>query len=136
MTKFLTIAASAAALIVGASTANAETCMVKEQIPVPCAGNYGYAPAPAYGGRAYRAPVYGAPVYRAPVYGGPAYSNYYADDYYGGYGGDYYGYDDSYYGGYPGGYYGYGGPSISFGFGGFGFGGGHHGGHHYWHHRH
>lgn len=122
MMKLLAIAASAAALTLGASTANAETCMVKEQIPVPCEGNSRYAPAPVYGG-----PVYGGPVYRAPVYRAPVYSNYYYDDdYYGGYG-------DDYYGGYPGGFYGYGGPSISFEFG--GFGGGHHG-HHRWHHRH
>src|SRR5262245_56979730 len=117
MMKFLAIAASVAAITVGASTANAETCMVKEQIPVPCEGNYRYAPAPAYGGPVYRAPVYRAPVYSQYYYAG--YDPYYDDDYY--------------YGGYPGGFYGYGGPSISFGFG--GFGGGHHG-YHRWHHRH
>jgi hypothetical protein len=121
MTRFLAIAAVAAALMGGASVASAETCMVKEQIPVPCEGNTRYAPGPVYG-----APVYRAPVYQAPVYGGPVYSDYYYDDgYYGGYN------DNYYYPSYGANY----GPSISFG---FGFDGGrhHHGNFRRWHHRH
>jgi len=122
MTRLLAIGAALGAIMFGASAANAETCMVKEQIPVPCAGNYGYAPAPRYAAPVYR------PVYRAPVYAAPVYGSYYGDDYYDGY------YDDDYYYGGPG-YYAA--PSVSFGFG-FGgdFGGRHHGGHHRWHHRH
>ena len=125
MTRFLALAAVAAALSAGAPAAQAETCMVKEQIPVPCAGNRTYAPAPFYRGPVYGAPVYGGAVYGAPVYGGPAYSDYYANDYYGGY--------DNYYG--EPGYGAYYGPSISFG---FGFGGDHHrhGDFHRRHHRH
>jgi len=121
MTRLLAIAATAAVLAAGTSAANAETCWVKDQIPVPCGGTVYPAPAPIYGG----------PVYSAPVYGGPAYNDYYADDYNGAYD-DYYGspYSEPDYG-----------PSVSFGFGGFGFGDGfrhgdHHGSHMRWHHRH
>jgi hypothetical protein len=137
MREVLAIAAVGAALVAGAPAANAETCMVKDQIPVPCAGHYA---APRYAApraQVYAAPAYGyeAPVYAAPAYG---YSAPVYDDYYGG---GYYdeGYSDN-------GYYGYYGapvfaPSITFGgfFGGDDFGHQHghsHGGGHRWHHRH
>jgi hypothetical protein len=129
----------------GTSSGNAETCMVKNQIPVPCGGQYA---APRYAVRGYVAPparVYGPPAYvyeepayatpaygyRAPVYATPAYDDYYDGGYYDdGY------YDNSYYG-----YYGtpYFAPSITIGgfFGDFdGHHGHHHGGGHRWHHRH
>jgi hypothetical protein len=125
------ISAAAAGFLLGLglSAASAETCMIKDQIPVPCSN---FAPVgPNHGGPVYRGPVYRAPapVYRrAPVY------QVYRDDYYDGdYGyyddyedyGNYYPYRRHYRGGpyYGGPYYGgyYGGPTITFG---FGFGGG------------
>jgi len=121
------IAVLGAALTAGASSGNAETCMIKDQIPVPCAGHMRgpVYTAPAY---QYQEPLYAAPAYsyRAPVYAAPVYDDYYHD---GGY------YDDGDYG-----YYGapFFAPSISIG-GFFGDFGGHDGRHHHgghrWHHR-
>ena len=122
--KRLAIATTAALLSLSASAATAETCMIKEQIPVPC---HNFAP----GGSVYVQPTYRAPVYVQP-YRAPVYRRHYYD-YYAGYDDDYYdygGFGD--YGYYPyhrpyrryGGYYG--GPVISFGFGfggGYGYGG-------------
>ena len=121
--KLLATAAMAAVIGFGAPAANAETCMIKEQIPVPC---HNLAPqGPVYAQPAYRAPVYVQPAYPAPVYRRHHY------DYYAGYDYDYYdGFGD--YGFHPyyrpyrryGGYYRR--PAISFGFGfggGYGYGG-------------